>query len=188
MSGSIATMHPVPGAAKAGDRAGRVRVVALAVLLALLPVRLTLPTANAPYVAGPVYAFADGGEGESDGGGEGESDGGGEGESGGDGGGGDGGNSGSGGSDDGGDDGGDDNDDHGATGSSLGGFLGALMSHGRVSSAQVSSETISVVYSDGWTEQVSKGRYQLLDRKHRVVISRKARPLDLKRLRAAAGR
>lgn len=183
-------MHRQTGSAPTGDRkapagldARFVRVVVFGVLLALLPARLAAPTAHHPFPFASSAAQAE--DGEGDGGGEGE---GGEGE-GGDGEGGDGesGDGDSGGDDGGSDDGGEDGDDHGATGSSISGFLGALIGHGKVDSAYTDSNSVSVTYSDGWTERVSSSRYQLLDRRNRVVVSRKARPLDIKRLRAAAG-
>ncbi len=172
------------GSAQAGDRtapagldARFVRAIVFGVLLALLPARLADPTAHHFFPFASSTAQAEDGEGE---GGDGE---GGDGE----GGDGEGGDGDSGGDDGGSDDGGEDGDDHGATGSSISGFLGALIGHGKVDSAYAGSNSVSVTYSDGWTEQVAGNRYQLLDRRNRVVVSRKARPFDIKRLRAAAG-
>lgn len=171
-------MHRQTGSAPTGDRtapagldARFVRAIVCGVLLALLPARLAVPSAHHSFPFALSSAHAE--DGEGDGGGDGE---GGDGEGDGDGGG----------ESESGDDG-SDSGDHGSTGSSISGFLGALLGHGKVDSAYTGSNSISVTYSDGWTEQVAGNRYQLLDRKNRVVVSRKARPFDMKRLRAAAG-
>lgn len=178
-------IRPVPARASVRSDAWALtrRIALLALILALAPPRLCADVAGLRYGLGATPAFADeGGEGGE--GGEGES-----GEDGGDDGGGDDGGGDDGGedgdNDGGGDDGDNDGDGHGATGSSIGGFLGALISHGKVGSANLTNDGIVVRYADGWSERVEKGRYQLLDKRNRVVVSRKARTIDLKRLRAA---
>ncbi len=184
MHGSTADAPTGDRAASAGLDARFLRAAIFGVLLALLPARLAVPSTHHPFPFASTSALADDGEGDGGGDGGGEGDGGGDGE--GEGGDGEGGDGGGDGESESGDDG-SESGDHGSTGSSISGFLSALVGHGKVESAFAGSDSISVTYSDGWTEQVSSSRYQLLDRRNRVVVSRKARPFDIKRLRAAAG-
>lgn len=72
------------------------------------------------------------------------------------------------------------------SGYSVSGFLNALKSHGRVEETDHGAHgSFSVRYSDGWTERLQGGTYELIDRSGRVVVSRPARTLDEKRLDAA---
>jgi hypothetical protein len=72
------------------------------------------------------------------------------------------------------------------SGYSVSGFLNALQSHGHVEEVEHGpGKVFSVRYSDGWTERVEGGTYELVDRSGRVVISRPARTLDEQRLEAA---
>lgn len=65
---------------------------------------------------------------------------------------------------------------------------GDLSRHGGISASKVSAEAISVQYTDGWRETLSRSTYRLLDRKGRVVISRPARRSDWARLARLIGR
>ncbi len=67
-------------------------------------------------------------------------------------------------------------------------FLERLSRHDEVAWSRVNGDGITVRYDDGWTERVMNGRYQLFDRKDRLVSERAARGSDLKRLRGAAQR
>jgi hypothetical protein len=72
------------------------------------------------------------------------------------------------------------------SGFSVSGFLSALKSHGRVEDVEHGPDgAFSVRYSDGWTERLEGGTYELIDRSGRMVVSRPARTLDEKRLEAA---
>ncbi len=73
-------------------------------------------------------------------------------------------------------------------GLSVSAFLSALQSHGEVAASHKSNGTLSVTYSDGWTEQVVGKTYQLLDRRSRTVVARPARASDRARLNAAIQR
>lgn len=144
----------------------------IAVLLALSPFRLSFDPADHAFPISVSAAQAkDGESGSSEGGddhGSGDDHGG---------------------DDDGGEDdgGGDDDGGHGEAGSSVNGFLGALLGHGKIRDAFADDDTVILVFADGWSEKVDAGQYQLIDRKGRVVVTRKARSSDERRLRAAIG-
>ncbi|MBZ0163780.1 MAG: hypothetical protein K8H74_13850 [Notoacmeibacter sp.] len=73
-------------------------------------------------------------------------------------------------------------------GLSVSAFLSALQSHGKVAASHKLNGTLSVTYSDGWTEQVVGRTYRLLDRRSRMVVARPARASDRARLNAAIQR
>jgi hypothetical protein len=127
----------------------------------------------------------DSGGGEGTGSGDSGGDGGSDGESGS--GGSEGSGSGSSGSGHGGDESGGHHEREGSgSGFSVSGFLDALKSHGRVDDVEHGPDgTFSVRYSDGWTERLEGGTYELIDRSGRMVVSRPARTLDEQRLEAA---
>ena len=52
--------------------------------------------------------------------------------------------------------------------------------------AEISGDSIAVSYSNGWTEQISAGRYALKDPFGRTVANRPATTKDAQRLRSAA--
>lgn len=56
---------------------------------------------------------------------------------------------------------------------------------GLVAGVEVYGENIEILYSDGWTEEIENGRYQLKDAANRTVVERPARPADRDRLFAA---
>ncbi|MFZ1679595.1 MAG: hypothetical protein WAT70_01140 [Rhizobiaceae bacterium] len=152
------------------------RLAAIAILLALSPVRLSFDPADHAFPISAAVAHAEDGEGGSGNGGD---------SNGGD----DNGGDDNGGDDNGGGGGGDDNGGggHGEAGSSVKGFLGALLGHGKIRDSFADDDTVILVFADGWSEKVDAGRYQLIDRKGRVVVTRKARSSDDRRLRAAIG-
>lgn len=53
---------------------------------------------------------------------------------------------------------------------------------GRVIKAERSGESLEVVYSRGWKEEIEQGRYELKDPDNRTVIERPATAADRKRL------
>lgn len=57
-----------------------------------------------------------------------------------------------------------------------------------VNSAKISGNDIKLTYSNGWTEEISSGRYKLKDQYNRTVVSRPASKADIQRLRQVAGR
>jgi hypothetical protein len=73
------------------------------------------------------------------------------------------------------------------SGGSLTTFLGILKGHGKVADASRESGRIAVKYTDGWSEQITGGKFQLVDPKGRIVASRQALQVDVRRLQAAAG-
>ena len=169
----------IDAAAPSGGLAMAWRIGLLALLFTLLPPRPPTDADRFHPDFGVAAAFADDGEG-----GEGEGDGGED--SGGDDGEGDDGDGGGEDGDGGGEDGdGEDDGEHGVAGSTVGGFLGALSGHGRISNSVADANTVILFYADGWSERVIGDRFQLRDRKNRIVISRKAWQTDKKRLRAA---
>ena len=56
---------------------------------------------------------------------------------------------------------------------------------GLVARVEVSGENIEIIYSDGWTEEIENGRYQLKDAANRTLVERTARAADRDRLFAA---
>ncbi|MBK8456477.1 MAG: hypothetical protein IPL47_04625 [Phyllobacteriaceae bacterium] len=146
----------IDAAAPSGDLTMAWRIGLLALLFTLLPPRPPTDADRFHPDFGVAAAFADDGEGRDGG-------------------------------DDGGEDGedGEDDGEHGVAGSTVGGFLGALSGHGRVRNSVADANTVILFYADGWSERVIGDRYQLRDRKNRIVISRKAWQTDKKRLRAA---
>ena len=57
-----------------------------------------------------------------------------------------------------------------------------------VNAASISGNNIRLTYTNGWTEEISSGRYLLRDQYNRTVVSRPARKADIQRMRQVAGR
>lgn len=177
------------GGYRRGDASCRV-AGAVAPVLRVAVAALMLSAVTATFYAALPMAAAIAKDGGSGGGG-GDHDGGDHSGSGGGGHGGDDGGKGRGGDDDGGDDRGDDGgkgrgEDSGrGHGRSVGRYLDALKSRGRVVWSSSANGVLEVRYSDGWSERVKGSTYWLLDPARRNVVSRPARTSDTARLRAA---
>ncbi len=106
------------------------------------------------------------------------------------GGGGGGGGDDGGGDDGGGDDGGgrhgrgQDDDQDARENASISRFVDMVRSHGGVAETEEGQGGIKVRYGDGWSEAIVGSRYVLRDRRGSVVLTRPARKVDHKRLRA----
>lgn len=104
--------------------------------------------------------------------------------------GGGGGGDGGGGDDSEGDDGGhhghgeDDDDQDARENTSISRFVDMVRSHGGVEEAEEGQGGINVRYGDGWSEAIVGSRYVLRDRRGSVVLTRPARKVDHKRLKA----
>ena len=83
--------------------------------------------------------------------------------------------------------GGDDGGSHDArSGSNRAARSAAGQARGQVVWSRVGDDGAEVRYSDGWSEQVARGRYRLRDPARRVVVERSSKRVDLDRLRSAA--
>jgi hypothetical protein len=57
-----------------------------------------------------------------------------------------------------------------------------------VNGATISGKNIRLMYTNGWSEEISSGQYILRDQYNRTVVSRPASKSDIKRMRQIAGR
>ncbi|WP_099865574.1 hypothetical protein [Pararhizobium haloflavum] len=78
---------------------------------------------------------------------------------------------------------GDDNQDS-SENASISRFVDMVRSHGGVTETEQDQGGMKVRYSDGWSEAIVGTRYVLRDRRGSVVLSRPARTIDHRRLRA----
>jgi len=67
----------------------------------------------------------------------------------------------------------------------LSSFLNSLQSGTSIVRADQSGNTIEIVYSDGWKEEISNGFYELKDPSNRTVVQRQASADDIARLSSA---
>ncbi len=80
----------------------------------------------------------------------------------------------------------DDDDDDDRRGSlTLEEFLASLQSGTSIAKAERSGDSIEIVYSDGWKEEIENGIYELKDPNNNTIIERPATAEDIARLSSA---
>ena len=81
-----------------------------------------------------------------------------------------------------------DDDDRGpanSSGRSVRAFMGLLNGRGKVAAVRRGRDSLEIQFADGWRERIDKGQFTLIDHKNRVVVRRPATGMDMRRLREA---